>query len=263
MSGILMYGCGSMGSAILEGCLKQGVWKKEDVILKLHNDESSMKKADQYGVSWSKDGREAADADIVLLCVKPDVVLHVMNEIYEYHPKRVISIAAATPLEVLKVNLPPGTEIIRVMPNTPASVGEGFTAIAPGEGADKEFVETAVAIFSALGRTTVVSERQLDELGALSGTGPGFAFVIIDALADAGVMIGLPRKLAIEAASQTLLGAARMVLETGRHPDELRDEVASPGGTTIAGIHMLEKDGLRGALMDAVEACMKKTDEMS
>lgn len=109
----------------------------------------------------------------------------------------------------------------------------------------------------------VVNERQLDELGALSGAGPGYAFVIIDALADAGVLIGLPRKMAIEAAAQTLYGAARMVLETGRHPAQLRDEVTSPGGTTIAGIYAMEKRGLRAALIDGVKACLDKSDEMS
>ena len=166
-------------------------------------------------------------------------------------------------LESLENGLPKDTEVIRVMPNTPASVGEGMAAIAPGTKASPAFIREAEAVFSALGREAVVTERQLDELGALSGAGPGYAFVIIDALADAGVLIGLPRKLAIEAAAQTLYGAAKMVLETGKHPDELRDQVTSPGGTTIAGIYAMEQKGLRGALMDGVKACLDKSDQMA
>ena len=138
-----------------------------------------------------------------------------------------------------------------------------MTAIAPGTRASSEFIHDAQVIFDALGKEVVVNERQLDELGALSGAGLGYAFVIIDALADAGVLIGLPRKMAIEAAAQTLYGAARMVLETGRHPAQLRDEVTSPGGTTIAGIYAMEKRGLRAALIDGVKACLDKSDEMS
>ena len=165
-------------------------------------------------------------------------------------------------MAALEAGLPEKTPVIRVMPNTPASVGEGMTAITAGRYADKDFIETAKEIFSALGKAAVVSERQLDEMGALSGAGPGYVFVIIDALADAGVRAGLPRKLAVEAAAQTLYGAAKMVLETGKHPAELRDGVTSPGGTTIAGIHAMEARGIRAALMDAVMAALAKSDEM-
>ena len=165
-------------------------------------------------------------------------------------------------METLEKGLP-DAEIVRVMPNTPASVGEGMTAIAPGKKASDELVKTTEEIFTALGKAAVVTERQLDELGALSGAGPGYAFVIIDALADAGVLVGLPRKLAIEAASQILYGAAKMVLETGKHPAELRDQVTSPGGTTIAGIYAMEKRGIRAALIDGVKACLDRSDEMS
>ncbi|MFQ9570773.1 MAG: pyrroline-5-carboxylate reductase [Dialister invisus] len=176
-------------------------------------------------------------------------------------PEAVISVAAAVTAATLEAGLPEKTPVIRVMPNTPASVG-GMTAITAGRYADEDFIETAKEIFSALGKAAVVSERQLDEMGALSGAGPGYVFVIIDALADAGVRAGLPRKLAVEAAAQTLYGAAKMVLETGKHPAELRDGVTSPGGTTIAGIHAMEARGIRAALMDAVMAALAKSDEM-
>ena len=201
-------------------------------------------------------------SDLVLIAVKPNIVPSVLEELRPHHPKKVISIAAAVALETLEKGLP-DAEIVRVMPNTPASVGEGMTAIAPGKKASDELVKTTEEIFTALGKAAVVTERQLDELGALSGAGPGYAFVIIDALADAGVLVGLPRKLAIEAAAQTLYGAAKMVLETGKHPAELRDQVTSPGGTTIAGIYAMEKRGIRAALIDGVKACLDRSDEMS
>lgn len=263
MEKILIIGCGAMGGAILSGCLAKGLWKKENVYVKEHSEEASREKAARYGVHPSLDGQEAGEADLVLIAVKPNVVPEVLEEISRYHPSRVLSIAAAVTLETLEKGLPEGTEVIRVMPNTPASVGEGMAAIAPGTKASPAFIKEAEEIFSALGREAVVTERQLDELGALSGAGPGYAFVIIDALADAGVLIGLPRKLAIEAAAQTLYGAAKMVLETGKHPDELRDQVTSPGGTTIAGIYAMEQKGLRGALMDGVKACLDKSDKMA
>ena len=263
MKKILIIGCGAMGGAILSGCLAKKLWKKEEVILKEHSLEASKEKAAHYGVSFSTDGKEAAEADLVILAVKPNIIPSVLQDISRYHPSRVLSIAAAVTLETLEKALPEGTEVIRVMPNTPASVGEGMAAIAPGKLASTAFIAEAEEIFSALGREAVVTERQLDELGALSGAGPGYAFVIIDALADAGVLIGLPRKLAIEAAAQTLYGAAKMVLETGKHPAELRDQVTSPGGTTIAGIHAMERDGLRAALMDGVKACLDKSDSMA
>jgi len=263
MKKILLVGCGAMGGAILSGCLAKGLWKKEEVYLKEHSLEASKEKAARYGVNISQDGSIASDADMVIVAVKPNIIPGVLEEISKYKPRRVLSIAAAVTLETLENDLPEGTEVIRCMPNTPASVGEGMAAIAAGKLASDEFLSEAVEIFNALGKSAVVTERQLDELGALSGAGPGYAFVIIDALSDAGVLIGLPRKLAIQAAAQTLYGAARMVLETGKHPAELRDQVTSPGGTTIAGIYAMEQGGLRAALIDGVKACLDKSDAMA
>lgn len=263
MRKIVIIGCGAMGGAILSGCLAKGVWKKEEVFLKEHSLSASKEKAARYGVSYVETMDEAKGADLVLIAVKPDVVPAVLSELAPVHPVRVLSIAAAVTLQTLAEGLPEGTEIIRVMPNTPASVGEGMTAIAPGPSASETFTKEAETIFNALGKSAVVTERQLDELGAISGCGPAYAFVIIDALADAGVLIGLPRKLAIEAAAQTLLGAAKMVLATGEHPAVLRDQVESPGGTTIEAVHVMEREGLRGALSDGVLAAMEKTDRMA
>lgn len=264
MKKIFLCGCGAMGGAILSGCLASGLWKKEEVVLKEHSPEAGREKAALYGVAWSEDGHEAAEAELVILAVKPDVVPRAAREIGAFSPKgTVISIAAAVTIADLSSYFPAGTRIVRCMPNTPASVGAGYTAVAAGPAAGQEDIEKTCAVFESLGKAVVVNERQVDELGALSGAGPGYAFVIIDALADAGVNIGLPRAVAIEAAAQTLLGAAKMVLETGRHPAQLRDQVTSPGGTTIAGIQAMERGGLRAALIDGVEACMKKSDAMA
>lgn len=263
MGKIVIVGCGAMGGAILSGCLSGHVWQPDNVILKEHSPEAGKEKAALYGVSFSEDGHEVGEAELVILAVKPHILPEAAREIARFRPKgTVISIAAAVTLGELAGYFPDGTRIIRVMPNTPASVSAGFTAISAGAFADGSDIEKAKAVFDALGESVVVGERQLDALGALSGAGPGYAFVIMDALSDAGVNIGLPRHVAIRAAAQALYGAAKMVLETGEHPARLRDQVTSPGGTTIAGIQAMERGGLRSALIDGVEACMKKSDAM-
>ncbi len=263
MGKILMVGAGAMGGAILSGCLAKGLWKREDVFIKEHTQALSAEKAAAFGVQASDGGREAAEADLIVLAVKPNVVPEAAREMGKFSPKgTVISIAAAVTVAALESYFPKGTRIVRVMPNTPAAVGEGFAAITKGNAATDVDAEAAKAIFEALGRAVIVPERQLDELGALSGAGPGYAFVMIDALSDAGVNIGLSRDVSILAAAQTLYGAAKMVLETGKHPAALRDMVTSPGGTTIAGIAAMERAGLRSAIIDGVEACMKKSDSM-
>ena len=152
--------------------------------------------------------------------------------------------------------------VVRVMPNTPVAVGEGMTALALGTNAQATDGEIAQKIFNAVGKTVLLGESSMDAVTGLSGSGPGYAFVIIDALADAGVKVGLTRKDAITLAAQTLLGSAKMVLETGEHPAKLRDMVTSPAGTTIAGIHVLEQAGLRAALIDAVEVATLRSKNM-
>lgn len=264
MNRVLIIGCGSMGSAVLSGCLKAGVWKKEQITIKDRDPQNAKNKAESYGVSWTDTiDQGLQNFDFILLSVKPNIVPSVLECIgrSNFHGL-LVSLAAAVTLQQLEENISSDIGVIRVMPNTPVSVGAGMTAVALGSHATEQMGQDAERVFSALGRTAVVTERQLDELGALSGAGPGYAFVIIDALADGGVRIGLPRALAIEAAAQTLYGAAKMVLDTGRHPAELRDQVTSPGGTTIAGIHAMEQRGIRAALMDGIAACMERSDEM-
>ncbi len=263
MGKILIVGAGAMGGAILSGCLRKGLWQPENIYIKEHTQALSEEKAAAYSVQASDGGMEAADADLIVLAVKPNIVPEAAREIAAFSPKGlVVSIAAAVTVAALESYFPKGTRIVRVMPNTPAAVGAGFAAVTKGNAATAADAEAAKEIFEALGRAVIVPERQLDELGALSGAGPGYAFVMIDALSDAGVQIGLPRDISVLAAAQTLYGAAKMVLETGKHPAALRDMVTSPGGTTIAGIAAMERGGLRSALIDGVDACMKKSDSM-
>lgn len=260
---VIIVGCGAMGGAVLSGCLEKGIWKRREVKILSKNEKSSKEKAEKYGVFYIKDEKEIEEADVVLIAVKPHIVPSVLDKISKYGPKHVISLAAAVTLSDLSKKLPKETEVVRVMPNTPASVGAGLTAITCKDNVSEKFLKETEKIFNALGETVVVTEKELDALGALSGSGPGYAFVIMDALSDAGVEIGLSRKLATKAAAFTLYGAGKMALETKKHPGELRDEVTSPGGTTITGIHAMEKAGIRTALKDGVLAAFQKTKEMS
>ena len=173
----------------------------------------------------------------------------------------VLSIMGSVTIEMLH-GYAPNFPVIRTMPNTPLAVGAGMTAICRDENATDEMLEIAKAIFGSCGEVEVVAESALEAITAVSGCGPGYAFVIIDALADAGVRAGLPRALAIKLAAQTLAGSGKMCIETGLHPAVLRDQVTSPGGTTIAGIHALENHGVRGAFYDAVQAVLKRSDEL-
>ena len=198
-----------------------------------------------------------------MLAVKPRVTAAALKEIGKGLAKRlVISVVAGMPL--MRIIEACGTQarVIRAMPNTPAMVGEGMTALAIGP--DIQAAEVAVArnIFESVGKVVSVEERLIDAVTGLSGSGPAYVFLMIEAMADGGVKMGLSRETASLLAAQTVLGAARMVIETGQHPARLKDQVASPGGTTIAGLHRLEQGGLRGVLIDAVEAATKRSQEL-
>ena len=173
-----------------------------------------------------------------------------------------ISIAAGVPLSVIEAHLPAGTRIVRAMPNTPALVGAGATALAPGEHADEADLKVARRIFDSIGMTVILDEGQLDAVTGLSGSGPAYVFLIIEALSDAGVKMGLSRYNALALAAQTVLGSAKLLLDTGEHPGRLKDMVTSPGGTAIAGLHTLEAGGLRTTLINAVEVATQRSREL-
>jgi pyrroline-5-carboxylate reductase len=218
------------------------------------------------GVRAVADNREAvAGADLVILAVKPQVVPIVLDDIRGSLARGalVISIAPGVTLEQIEARLPAGVPVIRVMPNTAVQVGAGAAGIARGRKATAEHAERVLRLFNAAGLAVEVPEKLLDAVTGLSGSGPAYVCLIIEALADGGVKEGLPRDVALTLAAQTVLGAGKLILETGKHPAQWKDMVATPGGTTIAGLAALESGGLRGALIAAVEAATRRSRELS
>lgn len=219
----------------------------------------------QFAVRVGPDNRQAvAWADVVILAVKPQALPHVLAEIAEALPRvLVISIAAGVTIQSVMNQAPGAQRVIRAMPNMPVLVREGMTALSWSGALAEEDKEVARAVFQAVGRVIPIEERLMDAVTGLSGSGPAYVFQAIEALADGGVKMGLPRQTAEVLAAQTVLGAAKMVLDSGEHPAKLKDRVASPGGTTIAGLHRLEEGRFRATLMGAVEAATKRSQELA
>jgi len=221
--------------------------------------------ADTYGVTVHADNKKALKgARMVVLAVKPQIIDAVLREVQDEISDRqvVVSIAAGVPIARLQSHLYADSRVVRVMPNTPSLVGEGAAAMAPGPRVTASELEEVRALLAAVGKVVVVAEEQMDAVTALSGSGPAYVFVMIEALADGGVKMGLPRDVAMVLAAQTVLGSGRMVLQTGTHPAALKDMVTSPGGTTAAGLHVLETAGMRGAVIGAVEAACRRAREL-
>lgn len=253
-----------MAEALISGVLSSKGYKPEQI----HVADPDTVRLDylkrQYGVQISVTNHEAVvSGDVVVLAVKPQVTAEVLNDIGDVMAKRlVISVVAGVRLSRIIEACGSQARVIRAMPNTPAMVSEGMTALAIGPGVGEHEVACARQIFESVGKVVPVEERFMDAVTGLSGSGPAYVFLMIEAMADGGVKMGLPRETASLLAAQTVLGAARMVIETGQHPARLKDQVASPGGTTIAGLHRLEQGGVRGVLIDAVEAATKRSQEL-
>ncbi len=267
ISTIGMIGTGNMGSAILRGIVDAAYIRAERI---LAFDVSSQRlqelREDIPGIRTALDCREVArDSDLVILAVKPIYVEDVIEEIKPcLEGKAVLSIAAGWTVSMLEKALAgSGATVLRVMPNTPALVGEGMTALCKETSFSREDFDYAKGIFDAVGRTMVLPERLFDGVVAISGSSPAYVYMMIEAMADAGVKEGLPRTYAYEMAAQSVLGSALMVLSSGTHPAALKDAVCSPGGTTIEAVEELERKGFRAAIMDAMAACAQKSREMS
>lgn len=258
-------GAGKMASALAKGIVKAGISRPEDLIASDVIEAARAAFAKEVGCKVTGRNVEVAEvADILIVAVKPDQVEGALQEVAGKLTDRhlVVSIAAGVTLARLAGALQKRARVIRVMPNTPALVGASASAFALGGVATADDAALAQRIFSAVGVAFQVKEPLLDAVTGLSGSGPAYAYAIIEALSDGGVAAGLPRDIATKLAAQTMLGAAKMVLETGQHPGALKDMVTSPGGTTIEGLHELEKGRLRGTLMNAVRAAAEKSKKL-
>jgi pyrroline-5-carboxylate reductase len=260
-------GAGRMATALAQGWLRAGLVRTENVRASDPLADARTTFADATGASTLANNRETvAASDLVVLAVKPQQMADVLEEIaptVRSGGPLLVSVAAGVPLQAITDRLGvPDCRLVRVMPNTPCLVGASASAYAPAATATAADVRLVDRLFNAVGRAALVPETLLDAVTGLSGSGPAFVFVIIEALSDGGVRMGLPRDLATQLAAQTVLGSAKLLLETGLHPGALKDMVASPAGTTIAGLHALERGGLRAALIDAVEAATKRSMEL-
>ncbi len=254
-----------MAEALMKGLLNKGVFKPEQIFCSEPLESRREYLESNYKIKTFSDNKKAvAGADIILLAVKPQVMDSVLTELKEAVSQNhlVISIAAGVTLGKLEGLLGGSAKVIRVMPNTPALVLEGAAALSKGKNADKADMECALTIFKAVGKAVEVPESLMDAVTGLSGSGPAYCFSFIEALIQAGIKEGLPRPTATELAIQTVIGSAKMCMETGRHPMELTAMVTSPGGTTIQGLYQLERSGFSGIVMDAVTAATKRSKEL-
>lgn len=260
-------GVGNMGGAILRGVLSAGFLGEEDIAVCRRNRRKLEELSDEFpGLTCTESAIELAEmCDMIILAVKPQYLGDILQEIREeLNNKAVISIAAGWTVKQLSDALTGcNATYLRAMPNTPAMVGEGMTAICEDTTFDQDDFDFAKGVFDAVGRTLVLPERLFDGVIAISGSSPAYVFMMIEAMADAGVREGIPRASAYEMAAQTLLGSALMVLQTGKHPAALKDAVCSPAGTTIEAVEELERKGFRASIMDAMKVCAEKSRQMS
>ena len=254
-------GGGTMAAALVKGLLNAKVVPPAEITVSDVKEDRLTMLAETHGVKTTTDNHELVrTCDVIVLSVKPQVIDKVLgtiaNDVKASH--LVVSVAAGVPISAMEGRLPEGTHVVRSMPNTPATALAGATAISAGTHATEEDLETAHALFSAVGRVVTLDESLLDAVTGLSGSGPAYVMLMIEALADGGVKVGLHRDTALLLAAQTVYGSAKLLLETGEHPGRLKDMVTSPGGTAIAGLHTLESGGLRRTLIDAVEAATNR-----
>ena len=264
-SRIAVLGAGKMGGILLSGFLAKNLVAAENTVATVEHAEKAARLSGKFGVPVSTNNADAVkNADIILLCVKPQVVTDVLEQIRSnLNPKQLlISVAASVPTRMIEDALQSEIPVVRAMPNTPCVVGQGMTAICKGKFAQVQHVETARALFGAVGKTVVIEERLMDAATGLSASGPAFIYIILESLAEAGVKVGLPRETATLMAAQTMLGAAHVALETGDHPALLKDAVTTPAGCTIDGIMEIEEGKLRVTLIKAVVKATHRAGEL-
>lgn len=257
-------GAGNMGSAIIGGAVSAGIVNGADITVSDRDVEKLDALKTKYGINTVTDNSSCTACDIVFLCVKPNVLADVINEISgETNADTVfVSIAAGQSTEKIANLFGEPVKVVRVMPNTPALVGEGMSAVCINSNVDEDELNVVLGILRSFGKAEVVQEKLMDTVTAVSGSSPAYVFMFIEAMADAAVKGGMTRDMAYTFAAQSVLGSAKMVLETGMHPGALKDMVCSPGGTTIDAVAVLENEGMRNAVMKAMEACIEKSKSM-
>ena len=260
-----IIGLGNMARAVIGGMLDKGIVKPEDICGSAKTEATRKKMEDSCKIRTASSNREVAEqAEILVLAVKPQFFEEVIEEIkgISWEGKTIISLAPGKTIAWLQEKFGQRLPVVRCMPNTPALVGEGCTGVCASPEVGSKARDTVLEILGSFGKAVEVSEKMMDVVGAVSGSSPAFVFLFIEALADGAVAEGMPRAQAYEFAAQAVLGSAKLVLETGSHPGELKDMVCSPGGTTIQGIKMLEKNNFRGTVMNAVITCVEKSRKM-
>jgi pyrroline-5-carboxylate reductase len=260
--GLAIIGGGKIGEALLSGLVRRG--GPDGIVVCERSAERAAALAEQYGVAALDLAAAAARARVLLIAVKPQDIDTLLGALAEHVDQGhlVVSVAAGVPTARIEAALPPGTAVVRVMPNTPALVDEGMSVLSAGAHAGEGDLDEAEALLAAVGQVRRVPESQQDAVTALSGSGPAYFFYLVEAMVDAGILLGLPRALAADLIVQTALGAAVMMRDSGEHPVQLREAVTSPGGTTIAAVRELERHGVRAALIAAIEAAHDRSVEL-
>ena len=260
-----VIGCGNMAQAMLQGILSKGLYKKDDIIVSRRSEEALSQIQKELGVQTTTDNFEVATkADVLILAIKPyqfaEVIPSIADAVKE--DALIISIAAGQTIANIENLFGKTIKLVRTMPNTPALVMAGATGMCFNRHVEEADKGQALALFESFGVVAVVSEDMIDTVIGVSGSSPAYVFMFIEAMADAAVADGMPRAQAYQLAAQSVMGSAKMVLETGKHPGELKDMVCSPGGTTIEAVRVLEEKGLRSAVMEGQRACVKKAKEL-
>ncbi|MDT0214113.1 pyrroline-5-carboxylate reductase [Rothia sp. ARF10] len=264
MGTVAIFGAGVMGETLLSGLLRAGRPADELIITERRADRAA-ELTGKYGVRALTNVEAATEADTLVLVVKPQDMAALLDEISPHvaDGNLVVSLAAGITTEFLESRLAEGRSVVRVMPNTPALVDQGMAAVSGGRHCQPEQLQHAIELLGATGKVTEVPEKQLDAVTAISGSGPAYIFYVVEAMIEAGVVLGMPRATATELVTQTLFGAATMLRETGQHPTVLREQVTSPGGTTAAALRELDDHKVRAAFISAMEAAAVRSKELS
>jgi pyrroline-5-carboxylate reductase len=260
-----VVGAGKIGSAIVRGVIRTGLVTKDQIMASDVSDALRQAISNELGIKVTSDNGAVCDfADIVILAVKPQILDGVVKEMAKKlgKTKLLVSVAAGVPLSRIEGNLAQGARVVRVMPNIPCVVGAGASCYAGGAHATTKDLENVASVLNSFGIALPIEEKYLDAVTGLSGSGPAYVFLFIEAMADGGVQVGLSRDVALKLALQTVYGSARMALESAKHLGELKDEVTSPGGTTIAGLYALEQKAFKATVMDAIVQATRRSDEL-